>query len=182
MRVLTAILLRHPNLLHDVEHAYTGLTLLPPLDRLRQALLEWAHGGARAPDRAHADRAHNDLHGGTQDGPPDETCAAEMLDSDALMSHLSLSGMTAEAEQALAAVPVPLPSCAGLDVMPAEAEAGWWHIFGFLNVDRLKQEVAMAEAAFAHGMTPENQTRLKALKQALIKVESGEPDGIDQAA
>ncbi len=98
------------------------------------------------------------------------------------MSHLSLSGMTAEAEQALAAVPVPLPSCASLDVMPDEAAAGWWHIFGFLNVDRLKQEVAMAEAAFAHGMTPENQHRLKALKQALIKVESGEPDGVDQAA
>src|SRR5271165_4104257 len=43
MRVLTAILLRHPNLLHDVEHAYAALTLLPPLDRLRQALLAWAH-------------------------------------------------------------------------------------------------------------------------------------------
>jgi DNA primase len=105
-----------------------------------------------------------------------------MLDSDALMSHLTVSGMTAEVGQALAAVPVPLPSCAGFDVMPAEAEAGWWHIFGFLNVDRLKQEVAMAEAAFANSMTPENQHRLMALKQALIKVESGEPDGIDQAA
>ena len=32
MRVLTAILLRHPNLLADVEHAYAALTLLPPLD------------------------------------------------------------------------------------------------------------------------------------------------------
>jgi DNA primase len=159
MRVLTAILLRHPNLLHDVEHAYAELSLLPPLDRLRHALLEWAHDGAH--DGAHA---------------------ADMLDSDALMSHLTVSGMTAEVGQALAAVPVPLPSCAGFDVMPAEAEAGWWHIFGFLNVDRLKQEVAMAEAAFANSMTPENQHRLMALKQALIKVESGEPDGIDQAA
>ena len=35
MRVLTAILLRHPNLLHLVEHAYAELTLQPPLDRLR---------------------------------------------------------------------------------------------------------------------------------------------------
>ena len=178
MRVLTAILLRHPNLLHDVEHAYTALTLPPPLDRLRHALLEWAHGGAPggAPDGV-ADGANagvNTAHDGSD--------APDMLDSDALMSHLRLSGMTAEAEQALAAVPVPLPSCAGPDVMPAEAEAGWWHIFGFLNVDQLKQEVAMAAAACAHGMTPENQNRLTALKQALIKVESGEPDGIDQAA
>ena len=31
MRVLTAILLRHPNLLHDVEHAYAALALPPPL-------------------------------------------------------------------------------------------------------------------------------------------------------
>jgi DNA primase len=159
MRVLTAILLRHPNLLHDVEHAYAALVLLPPQERLRQALLDWAHGGAH--DRAHV---------------------ADVLDSEALMSHLKASGMAAEAEQALAAVPVPLPACASPAVMPAEAEAGWWHIFGFLNLGRLKEEVAMAEAAFAHDMTPENQNRLKALKQALNKVQSGEPDGVDLAA
>ena len=63
------------------------------------------------------------------------------------MTHLKASGMAAEAEQALAAVPVPLPACASPEVMPAEAEAGWWHIFGFLNVERLSEEVAMAEAA-----------------------------------
>jgi DNA primase len=151
MRVLTAILLRHPNLLYDVEHAYEALILLPSLDRLRHALLNWAH-------------------------------AVDVLDSEALMSHLSLSGMTAEAEQALAAVPVPLPSCASPDVMPAEAEAGWWHIFGFLSVERLKEEVAMAEVVFAQDMTTENQNRLRARKEALIKVQCGEPDGIDQAA
>ena len=172
MRVLTAILLRHPNLLHDVEHAYAALTLLPPLDRLRDALVEWAHHGAYAGAQ----------HGAENDAPYDAAHTAAMLDSEALMSHLTVFGMAAEAEQALAAVPVPLPSCANPDAMPAEAEAGWWHIFGFLNVDRLREEVAMAEAAFAQGMTQDNQNRLMALKQALIKVQSGEPDGIDLAA
>jgi DNA primase len=62
--------------------------------------------------------------------------------------------------------------------MPAEAEAGWWHIFGFLNVARLREEVAEAEADFARAMTPVNQNRLRARKEALLRVESGEPDEI----
>jgi len=151
MRVLTAILLRHPNLLHDVEHAYAALTLLPALDRLRHALIEWAH-------------------------------AADVLDSDALMSHLTLSGMAAEADQALAAVPVPLPTCASADVMPAEAEAGWWHIFGFLNVDRLREEVESARAECSRDLNQTTERRLVAMAEALRKVLSGEPVGIDLAA
>ena len=93
IRMVTAILLRHPNLLQDVEHAYAALALPPPLDRVRQALLDWAH----------SEGAHNEAH------------AANALDSAALMSHLNVSGIAAEAEQALAAVPVPLP------FMPAPA-------------------------------------------------------------
>jgi DNA primase len=162
-RVLTAILLRHPNLLHDVEHAYAALGLPPPLDRLRQALLGWAHDGA---------------HDGTHDGAH----AADVLDSAALMSHLRLSGMAAEAEQALAAVPVPLPFCASPDVMPAEAEAGWWHIFGFLNVDRLREELELARAECSRDLTQATERRLVAMAEALRKVLSGEPDGIDLAA
>ena len=41
-RILTAILLRHPSLLRDVEHAYAGLELPAPLGVLRDALIEWA--------------------------------------------------------------------------------------------------------------------------------------------
>ena len=41
-RILTAILLRHPMLLPDVEHAYVGLDLPHPLATLRTALQEWA--------------------------------------------------------------------------------------------------------------------------------------------
>ncbi len=158
-RVLTAILLRHPNLLHDVEHAYAALGLPPPLDRLRHALLDWAHDGA-------------------QEGAQ----TADVLDSAALMSHLTVSGMAAEAEQALAAVPVPLPSCASPDVMPAEAEAGWWHIFGFLNVDRLREELELARVECSRDLNQTTERRLVAMAEALRRVLSGEPDGIDLAA
>jgi DNA primase len=101
-RILTAILLRHPILLHDVEHAYVGLDLPPALEVLRTALHEWAE-------------------------------TAEILDSHALVTHLTNSGLQAEADQVLATVPVPLPACAASAAMPAEAATGWWHIFGFLN-------------------------------------------------
>jgi DNA primase len=150
-RILTAILLRHPVLLGDIEHAYLGLELPRPLAALRTALHEWAE-------------------------------TAEILDSQALMTHLTNSGLQAEADQVLATVPVPLPACAASAAMPAEAAAGWWHIFGFLNVQRLSDEIALAEAACAQDLTQQSQNRLLALKAALNKVNSGEPDGVDLAA
>ena len=150
-RILTDILLRHPILLRDIEHAYLGLELPQPLAALRTALQEWAE-------------------------------TAEILDSQALMTHLTTSGLQAEADQVLATVPVPLPACASLAAMPAEAASGWWHIFGFLNVQRLNEEIALAEAACAQHLTQQSQNRLLALKAALNKVNSGEPDGVDLAA
>jgi DNA primase len=150
-RILTAILLRHPVLLRDVEHAYVGLDLPPALAALRTALHEWAE-------------------------------TAEILDSQALVTHLTNSGLQAEADQVLATVPVPLPACAASAAMPAEAAAGWWHIFGFLNVRRLGEEIALAEAVCARDLTHQSQNRLLALKDALNKVNSGEPDGADRAA
>jgi DNA primase len=150
-RILTAILLHHPALLHDVEHAYAGLDLPPPLSALRTALQEWAE-------------------------------TAEILDSRVLMTHLTSSGVQAEVDQVLASVPVPLPACASSAAMPAEAAAGWWHIFGFLNVQRLGEEIVLAETACAQDLTPQSQNRLLALKAALNKVNSGEPDGVDLAA
>ena len=46
-RVLTAILLRHPDLLHEVEHAYRDVRLPPVLDPLRQALVDTAHASQK---------------------------------------------------------------------------------------------------------------------------------------
>ena len=156
VRILTAILLRHPALLHDVDHAYADLELGPfglglTLARVRGALREWA--------------SHNDV-----------------LDSNDLMDHLSSAGLLTDVEQVMASVPVPLPHCAAPAAMPAEAATGWWHIFGFLNVDRLREELAMAEAEAARNLTGETTRRQVALKEALLRVQRGEPDGLDLAA
>ncbi|MBV9735734.1 MAG: DNA primase [Acidisphaera sp.] len=150
-RILTAILLRHPHLLRDVEEAYCDLDLPPALDRLRAAM----HAAAEA-DHA--------------------------LDSAGLMNHLTEAGLAAEAVQALSAVPVPLPACASPEAMPAEAEEGWWHIFGFLRLDRLEQEVASAEDECRRQLDERTQARLLVLVSALSRVRSGEPDSVGQAA
>jgi DNA primase len=150
-RILTAILLHHPTLLHDVDHAYAAMALDTALSALRDAIRGWA-------DRA------------------------DVLDSRALIDHLTLSGLQADLEQVLAGAPVPLPACASPAAMPAEAEAGWWHIFGFLNLDRLREEVKLAESEAAANLTQETQLRLKSLKDALNKVMAGEPDGVELAA
>ena len=150
-RILIAILLRHPSLLHDVEDAFSRLELPPQLRKLREALRNWAD---------HAD----------------------ILNSATLIAHLTSSGFESEIEHVLAPAPVPLPACATLAVMPAEAEAGWWHVFGFLNVERLREEVGQARTTFTQDPTPQTQRRLIALTTALDKVASGEPDEIDHAA
>jgi DNA primase len=150
-RILTAILLHHPNLLHDVDHAYAAMALDPALAALRDAIRGWSD-------------------------------CADVLDSRALIDHLTLSGLQADVDQVLAGAPVPLPACASPAAMPAEAEAGWWHIFGFLNLDHLREEVKLAESEAAANLTQDTQRRALSLKAALNKVMAGEPDGVELAA
>jgi DNA primase len=104
--------------------------------------------------------------------------SAEALDSAGLMDHLTKSGFEHDVQHVLADAPMPLPACASAEAMPAEAESGWWHIFGFLNVEHLREEVALAEADATRNLTPDTQRRLTALSEALSKVRSGEPDGV----
>ncbi|MBN9564097.1 MAG: DNA primase [Alphaproteobacteria bacterium] len=147
-RILVAILLRHPDLLHDVGHAFSDLTLAAPFERLRHALFGWSD---------HAD----------------------VLDSPALMDHLTSVGLAAEAARALASEPFPLPACAAPDAMPAEAEAGWWHIFGLVHRGRLEEEVAAASRAFAERADEAAQRRLIALcaaRDAVRRVEQEEAE------
>ncbi len=89
--------------------------------------------------------------------------SAGELDSGLLMNHLRDSGCGAQALHVLADHPMPLPACAGLGAMPAEAEAGWWHFFGLLNRARLDEEVAAAQAAFSRVPDAAAQGRLVAL-------------------
>jgi DNA primase len=104
--------------------------------------------------------------------------AAETLDSAGLMDHLTKSGFEHDVQRVLAGAPMPLPACASAEAMPAEAESGWWHIFGFLNEELLREEVALAQAEAARNLTPETWRRQKALVEALAKIRSGEPDGV----
>lgn len=88
---------------------------------------------------------------------------AEALDSQSLMNHLTENGLAAEAAQALAAAPYPLPACAAPGAVPAEAEAGWWHIFGLMHRGRLEAEVAAAMRELAEHGDAAAQRRLIAL-------------------
>jgi DNA primase len=104
--------------------------------------------------------------------------SAETLDSAGLMDHLTKSGLEHDVQHVLAGAPMPLPACASAEAMPAHAEAGWWHIFGFLNVEHLREEVRLAELDATQNLTPDTQRRLTALSEAFNKVRSGEPDGV----
>jgi DNA primase len=144
-RILAAILLRHPDLLHDVEEAWCALDLPPWQGDLRAAILQWSG-------------------------------SAEVLDSPGLMTHLHNSGLAALATQALADDPLPLPACALLTAMPAEAESGWWHYFGLMNRDRLEEEVIAAQTAAAACFDEQSQRRLTVLCTALNRLRRGEQD------
>jgi DNA primase len=146
MRILVAILLRHPSLWHCLAHAFGTLPLESRLAQLRDAM------------EAYID-------------------SAETLDSAGLIAHLTTSGFEADVARVLAGAPMPLPASAASDAMPAEAESEWWHIFGFLNVAHLREEVALAEKEAARDLTAETQRRHQALVVALWKVVRGEPDG-----
>jgi len=87
----------------------------------------------------------------------------DALDSTTLLSQLNASGAMEEAAQALSSTPYPLPACAHADAMPAEAEAGWWHIFGLMHRSRLDEEVAAASRAFVDQPDEAAQRRLIAL-------------------
>jgi DNA primase len=147
-RILVAILLRHPDLLHDVGHAFSDLALSAPFERLRHALFGWS-------DRV------------------------DVLDSPALMDHLTSVGLASEAALALSSEPYRLPACASVEAMPAEAEAGWWHYFGLMNRDRLEVEIAAATSAVAERLDEAGQRRLVALclaRDAINRVEQEEAE------
>ncbi len=145
-RILLAVLLRHPALLRDVEHAFAAMGLPAGYARLRSAVLRWAE-------------------------------QADVLDSQGLMNHLTISGLAVEAARTLATEPVPLPGFVSAEAMPGDAEAGWWHIFGLMHRGRLEAEVAAAEREFAARMDQDLQRRLLALcaaRDALRRGEQGE--------
>ena len=144
-RILTAVLLAHPALLRDVEHAFAEIDLPAPCDRLRKALLAWAE---------HAD----------------------VLDSPALVSHLTSSGLLADAERIAAPVPFPLPGYAQAGATLREAEVGWWHTFGLMNLSRLQEELIAAQRALAEKMNADTHRRVVALNEAVRRAIETDPE------
>ncbi len=103
------------------------------------------------------------------------------LDSAGLIAQLHAAGLATEAAQVLSAVPVPLPACAAPDAQPAEAEAGWWHIFGLMHRSRLEEEVVAAGRDFALRPDAAAQRRLIALCTARDALRRGEQESEAEA-
>ena len=99
---------------------------------------------------------------------------AQVLDSASLMAHLSQLGLADPVSETLAEDRFKLPACALPGAMPAEAEAGWWHIFGLMNRNRLEDEVAAARREFETDATHAKQNRLTALRAALNALHEGD--------
>ena len=89
------------------------------------------------------------------------------LDSDAMLAHLTSSGLSEDVTRVLAA-PLPLRS-ARREAMPAEAGEEWWHFFGLIRgPDRLDEEIAEAERGFNESWKDAAWQRLKGLSQARL--------------
>ena len=97
------------------------------------------------------------------------------LDSEALLAHLTASGMDAELKAVLFAG-LPLPPSIRPDAMPAEAEGEWWHLFGLIRLDRLDEEIAEAQRDYATSQTENAYRRLIGLAQARLDLVSQDTD------
>jgi DNA primase len=164
LRTMLAILLRHPEVLHDVEQAFCQLDLPDGMARVRAALLDWA-GASEAGSEA----ASGDVAAGPGRSPS--------LDSAGLIAHLHSAGLSAQLDAILAPSPLPVAAAAAGDVMPADAEAAWWQFFGFVNADGLREQVASAQRLLTERWDPAVQKQLILLTSALSAVERGEQAG-----
>jgi DNA primase len=108
----------------------------------------------------------------------DWTDDTETLEFSSLMDHLTKSGCSSEVEHIFARGMLPLPRCIGSTTMPAEVAEDWWHFFGLLNVERLREEVTLAKMDADRNPTNETISRLNAMKNALLRVECGDADGV----
>lgn len=115
LNILTAILLRHPEILSQVEQEYSQLALTPSLANLRVALLEWADQ-CDGPLKAESCRAWMEENGlkdqceGLIKGPMPRELRAE--DDDGLL---------------------------GVNVLES-----WWHFYGLVNFPAFEREVQQA--------------------------------------
>ncbi len=165
LRLLTAILLRHPELLHDVEEAYCGLELPEDLRLLREPMVRWhAHAGGVS------------VAGDGRDAvlPQIDDDGSRRLDSQALLDHLRLEGFQAQVAMVLGGEPLPLAEQVEPGDMPAEVEKRWWHFFGLLNFERLLHERDAAIRDWIERNDEPSHRRLRALSEVCLALSRGE--------
>ncbi len=107
LNIMTAMLLRHPDILPEVEQAYAGLSLPSDLDRLRSALLDWS------------------CQEEGRDTLTEESC----------MAWLEGHGLTDLAE-ALKSGPLPRSVGDGKvrdEVLTVDVIESWWHFYALVN-------------------------------------------------
>ncbi|QDH16426.1 DNA primase [Swingsia samuiensis] len=112
LRILTALLLQHPNIFPDVEQAYTALNLPKDLDHLRGVFLDWVYQNQSL------------TH---------ENCR-EWLEKQGVYAEAQ-----ALVEKFL---PRDIEKSENRDdVLSVEVSESWWHFYGLVNFRNFEQEV-----------------------------------------
>ena len=110
--------------------------------------------------------------------------AADHLDFNGLIAHLSSLDLVDDVAWALGDLPCPSPAYAGAFAAASEAEAGWWHLYGLMRGGLLEAEIAHAAQRWRSDPTPAHQQRWIALCAAQDRWRRGddEPDEAEPVA
>ncbi|MBS1102293.1 DNA primase [Gluconobacter sp. Dm-62] len=107
LNIMTAMLLHHPDILPEVEQAYSGLRLPPELDRLRSAMLDWS---CQEEER-------------------------EDLTAESCMAWLEEHGLT-DLAQVVKSGPLPRGVGDGKvkdEILKVDVIESWWHFYALVN-------------------------------------------------
>jgi DNA primase len=100
--------------------------------------------------------------------------AAEVLDFEALMSHLHDLELSGEVEYVRALVATDLPPWVSRDAMPKDAADLWWEQFKLLNRPVLRDQQAAADRRYETDQDSDSERQLRAITAALRAAESGD--------
>lgn len=158
-KILTVILLNNPQLLPDMEEAFSLIDLPEDCRRLRGAFSAYL-----------ADRIHHQNEPKLQKGN-------ETLDLQSLLTHLQKNALGAVAARLLQASPLPAGAAPGVPL--AEAADLWWEMFGLMRASRLKlrdQRDEQRQRYLAAPDDPDTVQRFIRLNTALARAERAERD------
>jgi DNA primase len=161
-KILTAILLNHPQLLPDMEEAFCLIDLPEDCARLREAFSAYL--------------ADHNMH--QSDAKLQKS--NETLDLQSLLTHLQKTALGAVADRILRESSLqgsPLPAGAAPGATLAEAADLWWEMFGLMRSSRLKlrdQRDEQRQRYMAAPDDPETVQKFIRLNAALSRAERAE--------